>query len=157
MVGRGIMQNWQSSCHPDIRTILAYWQSKCRGRIMPSRIDIDPAELVALLPYIILVDVVDDNRRFVYRLVGTGEVQVRGNDPTGKPVADAYFAANAEEALKNYEAVCATREPLYEEDNFQVVDRYIGEANLFLPLSDDDKTVNKIMVFSVNRDLHRSR
>lgn len=149
------MQDWQATCHPDILKILAYWQGKCRGRTMPSRADIDPAELVAFLPCIMIVDAVDDDRRFVYRLVGTGEVQVRGNDPTGKSVSEGYFAASAEAALQNYETVCRTRTPYYEEDHFQVVDRYVGEANLFLPLSDDDKTVNKILVYSINRDLYR--
>jgi len=149
------MQDWQASCHPDMLKVLAYWEGKRGDRAMPSRGDIDPSEIVSFLPYIMLVDVVPDERRFVYRLVGTGEVEVRGNDPTGKPVAEAYFAASADGALKNYEAVCRTRAPLYEVDHFQVVDRYVGESNLFLPLSDDDETVNMVMVFSVNRDLYR--
>ena len=150
------MQDWERNCHPDIREVLAYWRDKRRGRAMPSRADIEPAELARFLPYLILVDVVDDARRFVYRLVGTGEVEVRGNDPTGKPVAEGYFASSAEAAMNNYEIVCRTRAPFYEEDHFQVVDRYVGESNIFLPLSDDDATVNKILVFSINRDLYRT-
>jgi hypothetical protein len=51
---------------------------------MPSRADIDPTEIVPFLPGIMLVDVVADERRFVYRLVGTREVAMRGRDPTGK-------------------------------------------------------------------------
>ena len=149
-------EEWQSRCHPDIQKMLAYWQGKRRGRSMPSRADIDPAELVGLLPYIILVDVVDDPRRFVYRLVGTGEVEVRGNDPTGRSVADGYFAASAEAAMANYERVCRSHEPYYEEDRFQVVHRWVNEANLFLPLSDDGERVNKVLVFSVNRDMYRA-
>jgi hypothetical protein len=149
------MQDWRSTCHPDILKVLAYWEGKRHGRRMPSRTDIDPSELVGLLPYIMLVDVVADARRFVYRLVGTGEVEVRGNDPTGKSVAEGYFAASAEAALRSYETVCRTREPFYEEDQFQVVDRYVGEANIFLPLSDDGESVNMVLVFSINRDLYR--
>ena len=151
------MQPWQTSCHPDILKVHSYWQGKCHGRRMPSRNDIDPAELISLLPNISLVDVVDDERRFVYRLVGTGEVQLRGRDPTGKAVAEAYFGRNLDAVLYNYEYVCRNREPLYEEDQFQVVNRYVSKANLFLPLSDDGETVNKIMVFSINRDLYRSQ
>lgn len=135
--------------------VLAYWEGKKRGRSMPGRDDIDPSELVKFLPYITLVDVVDDARRFVYRLVGTMEVEVRGYDPTGKGVADGFFAASAEAALANYQKVCDTRTPFYERDAFQVVDRWINEANLFLPLSDDGNTVSKIMVFSINRDLYQ--
>jgi len=149
------MQNWQARCHPDVLKMLAYWDSKRHGRGMPGRGDIDPAELSALLPNIMLVDVVNDDRRFVYRLVGTGEVQLRGNDPTGKSVREAYFASSPESAEDNYQKVCSTRAPFYEEDDFQIVDRFVCEANLFLPLSDDDQTVNKILVFSINRDLYR--
>jgi len=121
---------------------------------MPSRDDIDPTELVKFLPYISIIDVVPDARRFVYRLVGTMEVEVRGYDPTGKSVGDAYFASSAEAAIANYQRICDGRAPFYEQDAFQTVHRWINEANLFLPLSDDGASVNKIMVFSINRDLY---
>jgi hypothetical protein len=149
------MQDWQESCHPDILKMLAYWESKRNGRVMPCRNDIDPAELVGFLPNLMIVDVVQDERQFVYRLVGTGEVQVRGHDPTGKSVREGYFAASPEAAMARYQRVCDSRAPYYEIDNFQVVDRYVCEANIFLPLSDDGATVNKILVFSINRDLYR--
>ena len=83
------------------------------------------------------------------------KVQLRGHDPTGKSVRDGYFAATPAAAEFRYETVCDTRQPYYDEDSFQVVDRYVSEANLFLPLSDDDQAVNKILVFSINRDLYR--
>jgi hypothetical protein len=149
------MQDWRLSCHPDVLKVLAYWQAKCGDRRMPSRADIDPLELAPFLPNITLVDVVDDDRRFVYRLVGTGEVQLRGNDPTGKSVAEGYFAASPAQAMARYETVCRMQAPFYEEDDFQVVDRFVSEANLFLPLSDDGETVNKVLVYSINRDLYR--
>ena len=149
------MQDWQATCHPDILKMFAYWEGKRQGRVMPRRSDIDPAELIGLLPNIMLVDVVDDERRFVYRLVGTGEVQLRGNDPTGKSVREGYFAASPEDAEARYIRVCTTRAPYYEEDNFKMVDRYVCEANLFLPLSTDGQTVNMVLVFSINRDLYR--
>ena len=155
MASRGEMADWKASCHPDILKVLAYWEGKRRGRRMPSRADIDPGELLYFLPYISLIDAVDDERRFAYRLVGTGEVEVRGYDPTGKSVAEGFFAASAEAAMANYQRVGDSREPFYENDAFQVVDRYINEANLFLPLSDDDQAVNMIMVFSINRDLYQ--
>jgi hypothetical protein len=152
---RYVMQDWRQTCHPDIRTVLAYWQDKCRGRVMPSRADIDPVELSRFLPNITLVDVVADERRFIYRLVGTAEVQLRGNDPTGKSIMDAFFGRSQATVLSKYEEVCRSCAPFYEEDDYQVVDRYVSDANLFLPLSEDGKVVNKILVFSINRDLDR--
>jgi len=101
-----------------------------------------------------LVDVVADERRFVYRLVGTMEVALRGRDPTGQSIAQAYFGRSIEDVLLKYDTVCKTRAPFYEIDDFQIVDRYVNEENLFVPLSDDGETVNKILVFSINRDLY---
>lgn len=147
------MSDWRTTCHPDIRLVLEYWQQKCAGRIMPSRADIDPSELRRFLPHITLVDVVADERRFVYRLVGTSEVELRGYDPTGRPVAEAFFATSAHEALKHYEAALTTKAPHYVADPFQAVDRFIGEEDLFLPLSQDGSAVNMVMVFSITRDL----
>lgn len=153
------MPNWCDTCHPDIRLVLEYWQRKCAGRAMPARSDIEPSDLRRFLPHITLVDVVDDPRRYVYRLVGTSEVELRAFDPTGKPVAEAYFATSAEEALKHYDTARTTRAPHYVADPFQAVDRFIGEEDLFLPLSSDGDKVNMIMVFSISRDLfqHSSR
>ncbi len=148
------MAEWRETCHRDVREMLEYWQRKCAGRIMPARTDIDPGELRRYLPYITLVDVVPDERRFVYRLVGTMEVALRGRDPTGQSIVEAYFGRSAAAVLKNYETVCRTRAPLYEIDDFQVVDRYMNEENLFVPLSKDGESVSMILVFSINRDLY---
>src|SRR5215510_13054763 len=74
----------------DIRALFEYWRSKRQGRTMPACADLDPSELKMMLPSMILVDVVYDatgKADFVYRLLGTHEVEVRGENPTGKRVA----------------------------------------------------------------------
>ena len=59
---------------------------------MPRRSDIDPVDMPRrLLPFINLVDVVADERRYVYRLVGMGDVDVRGQDPEVDGVKDQRF------------------------------------------------------------------
>ena len=145
--------SWTEHCHPDIRAMYHYWLGKKGQRAMPSRRDIDPGEIKRFLPHVTLVDVVDDERRYVYRLVGTKEVELRGNDPTGQSVLTAYFAVSSDDALAHYDATRQSRAPHYVADPFQTVDRYVGEEDLFLPLSDDGETVNIIMVFSTVRDL----
>ena len=121
---------------------------------MPARSDIDPVEISPrLLPNICLVDVVADERRYVYRLVGTGEVEVRGQDPTGKSVLEGFFAPSAEDALGCYDRVVASGAPFLDPTPFTApTGRYVTEETLFLPLSDDGKNVNKILVFSYSRD-----
>jgi hypothetical protein len=133
----------------NLQRIFAYWQSKRGNRAMPRRADLDPTEIPPhLLPGITLVDVVPDRRRYVYRLVGTMEVEVRGYDPTGKSVGQAYFGENAEDATACYDRVVETRAPVLDPQPFLERRRgYQGAESLFLPLSNDGRTVNMILVF----------
>lgn len=69
----------------DILNLLeSYWQSKCVAGVLPSRQDIDPAEIRRLLAHIALIDVIQDGGGFRYRLVGTRVVQQLAYDPTGE-------------------------------------------------------------------------
>lgn len=135
--------------HDDILAFHAFWQAKCRGRFMPARQDFDPADMVAYLPGIVLIDVVDDARRFVYRLLGTREVAMRNADPTGKGVAEGFYAASMEAALASYEDVITRRAPRFEQRRFLTPDNRIGhEQTVILPLSDDGETINKIIAYT---------
>jgi hypothetical protein len=103
-----------------------------------------------------LVEVVDDERRYVYRLVGTYEVKVRGTDPTGKSVIDAFLGPSLENVLGCYDAVVASRRPYYDDEKYALPDgRYIDDETLFLPFSDDGLNVNKILVFWTTTDTLR--
>jgi hypothetical protein len=137
------------TCRPETVALYDYWRRKCGDRMMPSRADLDPSEIPPrLLPCISLVDVVDDERRYVYRLVGTADVQVRGHDPTGKSVIEGFFGPNVEDALSCYDRVVKTKAPVLDPVPFTATNgRYATEETMFLPLSDDGVTVNKIIVF----------
>jgi hypothetical protein len=121
---------------------------------MPMRSNIDPTNIPRrVLPGISIVEVVQDDRRYVYRLVGTGDVEVRGNDPTGKSVLEGFFAPNAEDALTCYDRVVATRAPLLDPMPFTPPSgKYVTEETLFLPLSEDGINVSKILVYSYSRE-----
>jgi hypothetical protein len=133
----------------NLQLVYAYWLNKRGSRPMPRRSDLDPTEFPRhLLPGVMLVDVVPDHRRYVYRLVGTMEVEVRGYDPTGKSVGEAYFGENAEDATRCYDRVVETRAPVLDPLPFLERRRgYRGAESLFLPLSNDGIAVNMIMVF----------
>jgi hypothetical protein len=124
------------------------WRSAGDGACR--RADLDPVDLPPrVLPGICLVDVVPDARRYVYRLVGTGEVEVRGNDSTGKSVAEACFAPSPENALGCYDTVVETRAPPLDVEPFAAPNgRYVTEETIFLPLSNDGTNVNMVLVFS---------
>jgi hypothetical protein len=143
------------TCHPVTIAIYEYWLRKCGDRRMPARSDIDPTEMAPnWLPGICIVEAVRDERRYVYRLVGTGEVEVRGQDPTGKSVIQAFFGPNAEDVLLCYDRVADSRAPLLDDTPFKThTGRHVTEETIFLPLSEDGTRVSKILVFSYSRGL----
>jgi hypothetical protein len=133
----------------DIIAFHAFWQRKCGDRTMPSRADFDPMEMVAFLPGITLIDLVADERRFVYRLLGTREVAMRGRDPTGKGVAEGFYASSVDAALASYEDVVARSAPRFEQRRFITPDGRIGhEQTVILPLSTDGQTINKLIAYT---------
>jgi hypothetical protein len=144
-----------AASHADIRAMVGYWRGKAGARRMPCRTDIDPVEIKVFLPRITLVDVVPDARRFVYRLVGTEEVASRGNDPTGRSVAEAYFASSPEESLWYYEYVAQHGEPYCFRGDYRAPDGALEKQDvIFLPLSEDGETVSIILVFYYDYRFH---
>jgi len=145
-----------TACHPDIHVIVDYWRAKAGTRRMPARADIDPSELKPYLPRISLIDVVPDARRFVYRLVGTEEVALRGYDPTGRSIGDGFFGPNRELAYAHYGYVVEHRAPYCYRGDFDVADGAIeNEDVIFLPLSEDGDNVNMILLFYYDYSDHQ--
>jgi hypothetical protein len=140
-----------AACHPSVRAVYDYWRAKRGDRLMPSRKEIDPADLKPCLPSIILLDVVADARRFVYRLVGTKEVSERGYDPTGRPVSEAFFARTAEETLNLYSHIVRERAPFCFRDPYEAPDGQTEHEDIiYLPLSGNGTDVDMILVYSYN-------
>ena len=71
------------------RAFLAYWHGKCppeAGGGYPRRADVVPEEILKLLPYIFMLDVLKDEQGsldFRFRLVGTAIMEIEG-EHTGK-------------------------------------------------------------------------
>jgi hypothetical protein len=140
--------DWLARSSDAIKQMYGYWRSKCDGDTLPKRRAIDPVEIPRLLPQITIVEVVADERRYVYRLVGTKEVEIRGRDPTGKSVLAGFFGPSLEDALSCYDTVVATRQPHYDDTPYVTPDeRFSDDETLFLPLSEDGEHVSRILVF----------
>ena len=136
----------------DLREMYAYWRRKRGARPMPTRTDIDPAEIKGLLPGVLLVDVSragDSGLDFVYRLVGTREVEMRGHDPTGRRVADAYYGKSAESVIGCYRTVVEARSPFLDDDCYHLPGQeWSPNASIYLPLSNDGVEVSMVLVYS---------
>ena len=66
----------------NLEQLQEFWQSKRKGQEMPLRTDDEPTEIPTLLPYLALIDVELNPRRYRWRLVGTHINDAMGHDYT---------------------------------------------------------------------------
>jgi hypothetical protein len=129
--------------------LFEYWSARRKGRAMPARADIDPAELGRLLPNLMLIEASEGpSRRYRYRLIGTRVVQATGEDRTGRHFDEVAFFQRFPDVLRQYGAVIDNGcpqimpEPFCNEAHGTVYD----VERLMLPLSRDDGKVGMILV-----------
>ncbi|MGD1877270.1 MAG: PAS domain-containing protein [Kiloniellaceae bacterium] len=72
------------------REFLAYWHDKCPDPAtggFPTRAEIVPEEILKLLPYVFMIDVLGEGAEqdFRFRLVGTAIVDIEGEHPRKLP------------------------------------------------------------------------
>jgi len=92
---------------PDLIRFYDYWASLCGGRSMPSRKDIDPLHIPpAYLPNLMLIEVLQDPRRYKYRLIGTHVVTASGEDRTGRVFENVGFFKIHPVVIQQYDHLC---------------------------------------------------
>ena len=133
-----------------IQAINRYWDTKRAGRFAPRRADIDPAEITAHMPNLMLIDVLRDGD-YRYRLIGTAFTDGKGKNATGKRLTE-VFAAQPEVVRlfkARFGAGVGDRSPLFSAGNVYWESKP-DELRLFecgyFPLSDDGETVNMILM-----------
>jgi hypothetical protein len=135
-----------------LRAVFTYWNSKRRGRDMPSRADLDPVELKAFLPQLVLLDVEREPLRFRYRLVGTEVTRVRRglnkSDPTGRYVDEVTHHQGTSAVLAHYRRVVEERKPSLDRGTYtRDAERpWLRFTRLVMPLSADGVIVNMLLV-----------
>lgn len=129
-----------------------YWQAKAADRRLPSRRDIDPTEIPALLPDVMLVDRLD-NGRYRYRLIGTENASAHGINATGRFLDEVLPGPDyAAHVLSLYDECVAQWRAVYSECLFFAPSRREPERHtkvLFMPLSNDGVHVNMIFVIQI--------
>ena len=143
-----------------ILKIFEYWQSKLKGRRLPSRADILPGELRDLLPFLFIADVntlTPMGPEINLRLVGTHIERSLGVNLTGCPVGgiakhwqdftvgrDLFDAANLRCVII---ATHELRGPANKESFLprQTSAAYLRYHRLVLPLSHDGRHVDRLL------------
>lgn len=133
---------------PDFKLVLELWRRKRGDRIAPARADFDPAELKAVLPRLLLLEVVPGEAvDFRYRLAGTQTYDIHGLELTGRRISE----------LEPPEFVAGLRQDLLElmqrpEPQLVRSDFTNREGNtrsitiLRLPLSSDGRGIDMFMI-----------
>jgi hypothetical protein len=130
--------------HPHLKTLHHYWQSKCGSRLMPSRADINPADIKSLLPDVIIWSAVDP---YIIRLVGDHIVRFVGVNNTGLPATE-EMPPDAGRVMKAVLAnVVSAKSPRFRIGKafWKPEKSYRNFESCFLPLSPDDDNVDMIL------------
>ena len=139
-----------SVASPVNQASLSYWILKRGDRLMPSRCDLFPPEMIAFLPNIILLDVLQEPLDFRYRLVGTKiTLQMLYTDNTGKTMRElvskgqgpgSKIFGNCQQAVETRRPVAAKTPYVGKNSDFK------STEDIILPLSVDGETVNMLFV-----------
>lgn len=144
--------------YPDLIDALDYWDGKRRQRFAPSRADIEPLDLIGVLPRIMLADVLSDPLGFRYRLSGTGISDIHGEELTGLAPLDLKPVEYGRLIDRHYRQCVSERRPLLHLIILDLAHRSRAYARLLLPLSNDGEQVNMLMaVDSANQDSRELR
>src|SRR5512142_3263795 len=78
------------SSKPALAFLKDYWDAKRGQRTMPSRADINPAEMKKHIRAVVLVEALPDYADFRYRMIGSDVTEHMLGDATGKTVREAF-------------------------------------------------------------------
>ena len=132
---------------PRLRACHGYWRSLAPADILPAYRDFDVVQVPrALLPHLILLDVLDDGRDVRYRVVGTAVVEAIGRDFTGETGSEYRHRHEPPTVAEGYRRVRDTGAPdLYRGTLESVGKEFIAYERLALPLARDDRQVGFIL------------
>ena len=136
---------------PELKVLFAYWLGKSRNRIGPSRSEIELKDIPTLLPSIHLYDVQEDGRAFLVRVLGTQIVAALGCDPTGR-----VLTVGDREPIFARPFACLTATYKYRRPLRATAERaaarersFLSSETLSLPLSDNEESINKILLCTI--------
>jgi hypothetical protein len=129
-----------------LENALGYWNRIRGGRRLPLRADFDPSEVPALLPYVIVIDVLRDPADFRYRLLGTALDRVLGGDYRGRRYSELAYTKPGTPIWDEHCRVVAEQVPLRSTVAYVGTDRAIQRADhVMMPFSDAGETVDMLL------------
>ena len=114
---------------------------------MPRRCDVDPAEIPRLLPFVMLVEVLEKPLDFRFRLVGTEIDAITAVGLRGQRFSESPHLGPSSNVWNDYVSVATTHRPLTGKVDYVGADRHVRAIrHCLMPLSDDGERVNMVFV-----------
>ncbi len=133
-----------------VRLAYKYWLEKCPQGQVPGREHIDPMEMVAFLPNILLLDVQRGPLDFHFRLVGTGVIPLISRDYTSEWMSSVSNLRAPGKVWTNCTSAVQFAEPVYAYTPYTGPKKDILDVeDLILPLAADGVNVDMLMVVLV--------
>lgn len=141
--------------NPNLEVLFTYWTSlrdsrRRDGLDLPAQVEFDPLEVSATLPYVMLLDVVDDGVDFRYRVYGR-EIAARfRRDLTGLLLSETMVESHVAAFFRAvYLASIARREPVLTEHAPPQSVTVANWRRLILPLTAGDGRVTRFVVGNI--------
>ncbi len=130
-----------------LKRLYGYWVERRDAQRYPSRDDIDPLDFGYALGRVSLIDVLENPRRFRYRLVSTSLTARLGYEMTGKFLDEIPETEMRDYTERLYAAAVERRVPLHLRDEAMLDGRRWRHEALILPLSSDGTSVDMLMIY----------
>jgi hypothetical protein len=135
--------------HARFRRLAEYLAAKAPPGRLPGRRHVDPTEIVDLLPWLMLLDVVpqaDGEARFRIRLAGTEVTRYYGSEMTGRFLDEILHGPAAAEIVRSHREVVRTRTPLHYRARVAAPGRsHVAYERVTFPLAADGERVDMLV------------
>ena len=133
---------------PKLQRLYQDWDDRRQGREFPTRADFAPDELKYILGNLSIVDVTYNPLNFRYRIYGTKLTNRLGKEMTNKSVDEFPSQQHSALARAHFTEVVEYRVPIAHV-RYHLSNKSDSPPEcevLVLPLSDDGKTIDRLMV-----------
>jgi hypothetical protein len=128
-----------------ILEMLAYWRTKAVDGRLPRPADIDPTEIPKLVASVVICELEADPFRVKYRLAGTKQVHILGNELTGRYVDELNWPEGPF-VHRIFALARDTAAPVFGFYHWGFRENTPGASEFGLfPLSEDGKTVTRVI------------
>jgi CheY-like chemotaxis protein len=141
-----LLGHWSVDQNDVLRRAYEYWVTKSDGNALPDRKDFDPAEVKDILPNLSILDLIGEEARSRYRLVGTRVVEALGCDPTNRFIDEVLEKDDLEFMERLVAEVSTKKLPRYAASAFKSDELGMSTERLLLPFALGGTDVKQILI-----------